>query len=98
MNCARVHSITSSARTSSAGGTVEAERLRGLEVDDRFVLGRRLHRKVGGLGAAQDAVDIGRRLPKHVDAVGPVGHETAGRDELTDRDRPPASGAGPRAR
>ena len=60
---APLHSITSSARASSDGRHVEAERLRGLEVDGHFELGRRLHRQVGGLGAAQDAVDIGRRLP-----------------------------------
>ena len=38
------YSITSSARASSEGGTVEAERLGGLEVDDEFVFGRCLHR------------------------------------------------------
>src|SRR2546427_4544501 len=36
----------------------EAERFRGLEVDHEFVLGRRLHRKVGRLLAFEDAVDI----------------------------------------
>jgi hypothetical protein len=35
----------------------EAERLGGLQVDDRLVLGRRLHRHVGGLGAAQHLDD-----------------------------------------
>ena len=64
MNSRRSHSITSSAATSRPGGTVEAERLSRFEIDHRFVLGRRLHRKVGRIGAAQDAVDIGRRLPK----------------------------------
>jgi hypothetical protein len=34
----------------------EAERLGGLEVDDHFVLGRRLHRKVCGFCPTQDAV------------------------------------------
>ena len=79
-------------RRAAPGGTVEAERFRCFEVEGRFVLGGRLHRKVGGLGAAQDAVDIGGRLPKHVDLVGPVGHETAGRHEETKRvDRRQAS-------
>ena len=63
----------------------QAERLRCLEVDGRFVPGRRLNRKVGGIGAAQDAVDIKRRLPPHVDLVDPVGYETTSRDELTER-------------
>src|SRR5262245_4714965 len=61
----------------------QAERLRRFEVDDRFELGRRLHRKVGGLVSAQDAVDVGRRLPIDVDVVGPIGHETTGGDEQT---------------
>src|SRR3974390_1247539 len=61
----------------------QAERLRRFEVDDRFELGRRLHRKIGRFVAAQDAVDIGRPLPIHVDVVGPVGHETTGGDEQT---------------
>src|SRR5215472_15114682 len=39
-----------------AGRHGQAERLRRFEIDDRFELGRRLHRKVGGLVAAQDAV------------------------------------------
>ena len=75
------YSITSSAATSRAGGTVEAKCFRRFEVDDGFVLGRHLHRKIGRLGAAQDAVDIGRGPPKLVDAVGAVAHETTGRDK-----------------
>src|SRR5262245_21462267 len=66
-----------------AGWYRQAERLRRFEVDDRFELGRRLHRKVGGLVSAQDTVDIGRRLPIDVDVVGPIGHETTGGDEQT---------------
>src|SRR6516162_8539143 len=34
----------------------EAERFGGLEVDDQFVLCRRLHREVGGLLATKDAI------------------------------------------
>jgi hypothetical protein len=41
----------------------QAKRLRRSQVDNRFEHGRGPHRKVGGLVAAQDAVDIGRRLP-----------------------------------
>jgi hypothetical protein len=36
-------------------------------------------------GTAQDAVDIRGGLPKHLDLVGPVGHETAGRHKDTER-------------
>src|SRR5262249_19579744 len=64
---------------------VEAERFRCFEVKHRFVPGRRLYRKVGGLGASQDAVDIGRRLPKHFDLVGPIGHEATGCNKQTGR-------------
>src|SRR5262245_47595483 len=56
----------------------EAERLCGLEVEDRLELARCLHRQVGGLVAAQDAIDICRVLPK-LDGPGkPVGHDTTG--------------------
>src|SRR6516162_2528237 len=37
---------------------VEAKRLGGREIDHRFVLGRRLHRKIGRLLALEDAIDI----------------------------------------
>ena len=46
---------------------VEAERLRGLEVDHQFVLGRRLHRKVGGFLAIEDAIDVAGRAPVLID-------------------------------
>src|SRR5215813_12111278 len=36
----------------------EAQRLRSLEVDDQLILGRRLHRQVGGLLALEDAINI----------------------------------------
>ena len=59
------YSITSSARASSVGGTVEAERLGSLEVDDQLVLGRRLHRQVGWLLALEDAVDVAGRACRY---------------------------------
>ena len=49
----------------------EAERLGGLEVDDQLVLGRCLHRQVGGLLALEDAIDIAGRAPVLVDQIGP---------------------------
>ena len=52
------HSITSSARASSVGGTVEAERLGGLEVDDQLELGRLHDRQVGRLRALEDAAGV----------------------------------------
>ena len=61
----------------------QTQRLGGFQVDDGFILGRHLHRKIGRLGAAQDAVDIGRRRPKLFGAVGAVAHEPTGHDEET---------------
>src|SRR5262245_48275503 len=46
----------------------QGECLRRFQVDDRFVLSRRLYRKVGRLGALQDVVDIIGRLPMRADA------------------------------
>src|ERR1700731_1741618 len=45
-------------------GHVEIESLGRLEIDHQLVFGGRLHRKVGGSLAPEDAVDIGRRTPK----------------------------------
>ena len=53
------HSITSSARARSVGGTAMPSALRGLQVNDQLKLGRRLHRQVSlGLLSLQDAVDV----------------------------------------
>ena len=93
LNCCACYSysITSSARASSVGGIVEAERLGGLEIDDQFVLGRRLHRQVGGLLALEDAIDIAGRAPVLIDDVRPVGDQAAAGDEVAfvvDRGQP----------
>ena len=66
-----LHSITSSARASTDGGIVEPERLGGLEVEHRLILGRRLNRQIGRLLALEDAVDIAGRAPVLVDESGP---------------------------
>src|ERR1700736_6640791 len=39
----------------------EAKRLGGLEIDNQFVAGRCLYRKLGRLFASQNAIDVGRR-------------------------------------
>src|SRR6516225_11670240 len=54
-------------------GKVEAERFRGLEVDHQLVLGRRLHRKVGGFLALEDAIDISSGRLTGIDRIRPVG-------------------------
>src|SRR5262245_19634318 len=45
-----------------AGWDRKAEHFRRLEVDSRPILSRRLHRKVDGFSAAQDTVNVRRRL------------------------------------
>jgi len=54
---ALIHSITSSARASSIGGT-EAERPGGLGGDDQLELGRLHHRQVRRLGVLEDATGV----------------------------------------
>ena len=53
----------------------EAERIRGLAIDDEFELGRLLDRKVGGLGALQDFVHESGSAPEKVDEARAVGHQ-----------------------
>src|SRR5438128_5248576 len=48
---------------------VEPEPLRGLEIDDQLVLGRSLHREIGGLLALEDAIDVACRAPVLVDVI-----------------------------
>src|SRR6266545_1844694 len=48
---------------------VEAERPGGLEVDHQLVLGRRLHRQVGGVFALEDAVDVAGRASIRIDQI-----------------------------
>jgi hypothetical protein len=66
------YSITSSARASRVGGISSAERPSGLEVDDEFVLCRRLYRQVGRLLALEDPIDIASGAAIRLDCVGPV--------------------------
>src|SRR5215831_19184689 len=47
----------------------EAKRLRSLEIDDEFVFGRLLDRKVTGFGTFEDTIDIASSLPEHVSFV-----------------------------
>src|SRR5215471_11618156 len=57
----------------------EAEGLCGLEIYHQFVLGRRLHRQVGGLLTFEDAIDVAGRASVRLDRVRSVGNQaTAG--------------------
>src|SRR5262249_30517873 len=63
---------------------VEAERLGGFHVDDKFVFGRRLHWQVGRLLALEDTIDVGCRPPELVDGVRSIGDQAAGANEETE--------------
>ena len=52
---------------------VEAERLRGLEIDRQLELDRGLDGKLARLRALQDAIDVDRRTPKIIELVISVG-------------------------
>ena len=58
-----LHSITSSARCCKNQGDLEAERLRGLEIDDKLELCRLQHRQISGLGPFKDATGVEASLP-----------------------------------
>src|SRR5262245_42553091 len=68
-----------------AGWHGEAGRARGLEVDHYLVPSWRLHRQVGGLLAAENAIDVPWRLPILVDRVRPGGDQGARSDEVAHR-------------
>jgi hypothetical protein len=54
---------------------LKAKRFGGLEVDHHFELGRQLHRQLRRLGALENAIDVGSRLPKPVVRIHPVRHQ-----------------------
>src|SRR5215472_12373857 len=58
----------------------QAERFRGLDVDDKVELGRVLDRDVGGLRPSQNFVDHVGSPPEQIGVVRSIGHETTGFD------------------
>src|SRR5262245_2013245 len=44
----------------------QTERLRGLEIDNQLILGRRLHWHIGWLLAFEDTIDIARGAPDRI--------------------------------
>src|SRR4051794_7527732 len=61
----------------------ESKRFGGPEVDHELKLDRRLDRKLARLRALENAIGIGRRAPKIVDLIIPVGEQTAEFSEET---------------
>ena len=86
------HSITSSARASSMGGTSRPSALAVLKLIPNLVLGRRLHRQIGWLRTLEDAIDIVGRAPVLVGHISPIGHQAASGDEFPGRSLPEVSG------
>ena len=74
---AAFHSITSSARASSCGWNVEAERLGGLEVDDQLDLCGLDHRQVCRLLALENAAHIDAGLAKRIRQICSIAHQAA---------------------
>jgi hypothetical protein len=58
-------------------GYVEAERLRGLQIDHELELCRRLHWEFIRLRPLQNPIDIRSRAPEHIGCIGSVAHERA---------------------
>src|SRR5262245_34788432 len=60
---------------------VKTERLSCFQIDHQLVLGRRLHRQVGGLLALEDAVDVAGGAADLVRKIGPIGDQAAAGSE-----------------
>ena len=71
------HSITSSARASSVGGTVEAEHFAVWGLIDQLELGGLHDRQVSGLGTLEDATGIDAGLAIDIGNVVAVAHQAA---------------------
>ena len=82
---APLHSITSSARASSVGGTSRPSILGGLDVDDQLELGRLHDRQVSRLLTLEDTAGIDADLTPRIRNVGSVAYQSAGFGEFTRR-------------
>src|SRR5262245_21798852 len=60
----------------------EPERFGGLQVDRQLVLGRSLHRQVGGLLALENSINVTSCAPVLVTQIWPIGDQTADLDEI----------------
>jgi hypothetical protein len=59
------------------GWNREAKRLCRFEIDNQLVLGWRLHGKIGGLLAFEDAIDVSCGAPVLVDKINAIGDQNA---------------------
>ena len=98
MNSRRSHSITSSARASSVGGTSRPSALAVFEVDDQLEFGRLHDRQVGGLGAFENAAGIDADLTVGIGNAGSIAHQAAGCGDTRGQDRSQESRGAPPAR
>src|ERR1700693_486210 len=64
---------------------IETKRLSGLEVDDEFVLGRRLHRQIGGFFAFENTIDVARSTSIGFEPIRPEGDQAAAGHEIAKR-------------
>ena len=82
MNSRRPHSITSSARASSDGGTSRPSALAVLRLIDELEFHRLLHRQVGRFLALEKAAGIVADQAERVAETGSVAHQAAGGGEI----------------
>src|ERR1700719_179027 len=59
----------------------EAQRLGGLDVDDKLILRWRLHRQIARLLTSQDTAHVASSAPVEVDPIRPIREQAAGGDE-----------------
>ena len=59
----------------------EPECLRGIEIDDQFIFGGRLHREIAQLLALEYAIDVAGRAPVKVNVIRSVGDQATIRDD-----------------
>jgi len=71
----------------------QVESLGRFPVDDKLKAGRLLDRQIGGLGASEDPIDVGRGLTEQIGIIDPVTQETALRPRITSATRSARFGA-----
>ena len=73
----------------------QPECLRGFEINDELILGRRLHREIAWLLTFEDAIDVAGGTPKLVDKIKSIRDQAAAGDKVApvvDRRQPVPGG------